>query len=541
VVDHHTYAIGGNSNHEYLGPPDKLSEALSSNTCESCNTYNMLKLTRHVFEWEPNADCADFYERAHLNHMLASQNPADGMMTYFMPLSSGAHREYSDPDNNWTCCHGSGMETHTKHADSVYFYSGASKLYVCQFIPTETELARSRSTSQPVNQFPRRRSCGSEDNRVLSRIASPSCFAIRVGPQSRSKLGLMARSLRILQSPHPSRRSIGPGRVATWSNLICPCICAPRACPTIRSGSPFFTAHWFLPPIWAIRKDPSRGYLFLVTGGRPAADWLAPEGNLEFHTKGAGKPDELVLRPFYAIHHNRYATYFDEFSEEQWKNAEVDYRAEEERQKDLVARTVDSIRIGEMQPERDHNLRSEKNDVRAANGRGFRTPLDGGWLEFEMKADPNSPLDLVSRTGQRAHPAELRDTGRRPKDRRRGPRSQPANAFFDEIYAIPDDLSKGKQKLVVRVQATEHKAARLTCWSQDRAGVDLVGRWSLGSPRGKLTRANPRSMPCPRRFGGNALRCKSCGHLAEIAGRRDRSHTDGIRFDIQARRERGPR
>ncbi|HWA82170.1 MAG TPA: glycoside hydrolase family 127 protein, partial [Fimbriimonadaceae bacterium] len=139
VVEHHTYAIGGNSNHEYLGPPDKLNDALSTNTCESCNTYNMLKLTRHLFEWEPSVEYADFYERAHLNHMLASQDPETGMMTYFMPLSSGGHRDYSDPEDNWTCCHGSGMETHTKHADSVYFHAGAERLWVTQFIPTELD------------------------------------------------------------------------------------------------------------------------------------------------------------------------------------------------------------------------------------------------------------------------------------------------------------------------------------------------------------------------------------------------------------------
>ena len=68
VVHHHTYAIGGNSNHEYLDKPDELSDRLSSNTCETCNTYNMLKLTRHLFEWDPKAEYFDFYEigRAHV-------------------------------------------------------------------------------------------------------------------------------------------------------------------------------------------------------------------------------------------------------------------------------------------------------------------------------------------------------------------------------------------------------------------------------------------------------------------------------------------
>ncbi|HET9435050.1 MAG TPA: beta-L-arabinofuranosidase domain-containing protein, partial [Chitinophagaceae bacterium] len=86
MVKHHTYVIGGNSNYEYCGPQDSLSERLSDATCETCNTYNMLKLTRHLFSWQPSGELMDYYERALYNHILASQNPENGMMTYFVPL-----------------------------------------------------------------------------------------------------------------------------------------------------------------------------------------------------------------------------------------------------------------------------------------------------------------------------------------------------------------------------------------------------------------------------------------------------------------------
>ncbi|RYG18062.1 glycoside hydrolase family 127 protein, partial [bacterium] len=137
VVNHHSYAIGGNSNGEYLGPPDKLAERISTNTAETCNTYNMLKLTRHLFEWDPQASQMDFYERAYLNHILASQDPATGMVTYFVPLATNSFRGYSNKFNDFTCCHGSGMENHTKHGDSAYFHDGAKTLWVNLFMPTE--------------------------------------------------------------------------------------------------------------------------------------------------------------------------------------------------------------------------------------------------------------------------------------------------------------------------------------------------------------------------------------------------------------------
>src|SRR5688572_27519786 len=75
MVDHHSYVIGGNSNYEYCGEPGKLSDRLSDNTAETCNSYNMLKLTRHLFTWEPDSKLADYYERTLYNHILASQNP----------------------------------------------------------------------------------------------------------------------------------------------------------------------------------------------------------------------------------------------------------------------------------------------------------------------------------------------------------------------------------------------------------------------------------------------------------------------------------
>jgi len=467
IVHHHTYAIGGNSNHEYLGAPDKLSDALSSNTCESCNTYNMLKLTRHLIEWQPSVEYADFYEQAHLNHMLASQDPDDGMMTYFMPLSSGAHRDYSDPSDNWTCCHGTGMETHTKHADSVYFHSGASKLYVLQFIPTDLYWKEAGVEIEQRTAFP-------DDGEVsLTVVASKG-----------RRFEMLIRHPGWVSDPYDVKvngkvvaRTDKPGMFVsierTWKRgdkveFTLPMKVRTEAMP----DNPNRVALLYGPLVLAADLGSSRGpsprIPVLVTGDKPVSSWLQLNRSdgldkldgLDFRTVGIARPSELAFRPFYTIHHDRYATYFDIFTEAQWDKAEADYRAEEARQRDLEARTVDLFRIGEMQPERDHNLKAEKNDVRQANGRSFRTPLNGGWMEFEMKTDPAAPLDLVitywgnERTqpdfdilvdGQKIASEDL--TGK------------PHNAFFDVTYSIPESLTKIKDKVVVRVQAAEGKAA----------------------------------------------------------------------------------
>ncbi len=132
VVHERSYVIGGNSDGEHFSPKERLSQALGPNTTETCNTYNMLKLTRHLFCWEPKAEYADYYERALINHILASQNPETGMMCYYVPLRSGMTRGgagmgYNTPENSFWCCTGTGVENHAKYGDSIYFHDPANK------------------------------------------------------------------------------------------------------------------------------------------------------------------------------------------------------------------------------------------------------------------------------------------------------------------------------------------------------------------------------------------------------------------------------
>lgn len=141
VVNDHSYATGGNSNYEYLGAARKLNDYLTDNTTETCNTYNMLKLTRHLFALHPSAGLMDYYEKALYNHILASQNHEDGMMCYFVPLRMGTKKEYSDQFHTFTCCVGSGMENHVKYGESIYF-RGEGWGIVCQSfysVPSELE------------------------------------------------------------------------------------------------------------------------------------------------------------------------------------------------------------------------------------------------------------------------------------------------------------------------------------------------------------------------------------------------------------------
>ena len=153
VVDHHSYVTGGHGNHEYFGRPDELRNRLSDETTETCNVYNMLKLSRHLLLWEPRAEVADYYERALFNHILSSQHPENGPVVYNLSLEMGGHKDFQDPE--WfTCCIGSGMENHSKYGANIYYHS-VDELYVSQYIASVLEWkekgVRLRSTGSPID------------------------------------------------------------------------------------------------------------------------------------------------------------------------------------------------------------------------------------------------------------------------------------------------------------------------------------------------------------------------------------------------------
>jgi DUF1680 family protein/putative cell wall-binding protein len=141
VVDDHSYANGGNSQSEHFHAPDTLHEFATNgetsgygenSTSEVCNEYNMLKLTRGLFQVDPNVKYPDFYEHTYINTILAEQNPETGMMTYFQPMAAGYAKVFGKPEDEFWCDHGTATESFTKLGDSIYFRKDAS-VYVTMF------------------------------------------------------------------------------------------------------------------------------------------------------------------------------------------------------------------------------------------------------------------------------------------------------------------------------------------------------------------------------------------------------------------------
>lgn len=185
----HAYVIGGISQAEHFRAPNAIAGYLTNDTCEHCDTYNMLKLTRELWLLNPdNASYFDYYERALLNHVIGAQNPADphGGITYFTPLSAGGHRgvgpawgggTWSTDYNSFWCCQGTGLEANTKLMDSVYFFNDTT-LTVNLFFPSvltwsQRGITVTQTTSYPVTDTTTLTVTGSVSGSWTMRIRIP--------------------------------------------------------------------------------------------------------------------------------------------------------------------------------------------------------------------------------------------------------------------------------------------------------------------------------------------------------------------------------
>jgi DUF1680 family protein len=314
VVNERSYVTGGNSDNEHFTPKESLSTALGPKTAETCNTYNMLKLTRHLFCRDPRAECADYYERALYNHILASQNPETGMMCYSVPLHSGSHKEYNSANGDFWCCTGTGVENHSKYGDSIYFHDDQT-LYANLFIASELNWQDKGLKLRQETQYPdegRTRFVFSLDKplRLAFQVRHPfwatAGYEVRVNGEPQTKAsapGSYATLDRIWKSgdtvevvmPFGLRTEGFRDNTNRFAILNGPLV----LCAEVQPGQPFPVVVGDTAALRAALK-PIAGHPNSFTGAPTV--FRAPDGQ--------GR--EMTLEPFYKVYGNRsYVVYWD--------------------------------------------------------------------------------------------------------------------------------------------------------------------------------------------------------------------------------------
>lgn len=329
VVRQRSFVFGGNGDRESFFPIGDAWRHLSVGSAETCCTYNMLKLTNHYFCWNASMEAADFYERALVNHILGSQDPATGGMTYYLSMRPGHFKTFSSRWDSCWCCDGTGMENHAKYSRGIYYHD-TEALWVNLYLASELRWRQKGLTIRQHTRFP-------ESNHVRLEVAcatpvratlklrhpywSTPAMAVRLNgkrldagkPGTYLELTRRWRDGDVLEielrtplrlermARHPSTLAIlvGPTVLAAdlGDSLMPP--------PTPIAGADQYQ--------WEKVPDPAP-IPALATEGRPVEDWVRadPEQPLVWHTKGAGRPADVRLVPLYRVARERYLVYFDE-------------------------------------------------------------------------------------------------------------------------------------------------------------------------------------------------------------------------------------
>jgi DUF1680 family protein len=175
VVDHHTYATGGTSNGEFWHKPDGIASELGASAQECCCSYNMMKLTRHLFSQEPDAAHFDYYERMLYNVRSGTQD-RNGMLMYYVSLAPGMYKTFGTPFDAFWCCTGTGSEEYSKLTDSIYFHDDKA-VYVNLYIPSRLDWKERGLVLQQTSKFPLEEKIAF---RVVSAPTEPVALKLRI-------------------------------------------------------------------------------------------------------------------------------------------------------------------------------------------------------------------------------------------------------------------------------------------------------------------------------------------------------------------------
>jgi DUF1680 family protein len=466
VVFHHSFATGGHGKDEYFGPPDQLADRVDGRTAESCNVYNMLKMTRRLFSIHPDIKYADFEERAVFNHVLGSIDPEDGRTCYMVPVGRGVQHEYQDMSRSFTCCVGTGMENHGLYGDGIYYESG-DRLWVNLYAPSTADWQAAGVKVAMDTSFPE----GDTATLKLT-VRRPKQFTLALRRPAWAGGGFSVKVNGKVVKDNSKPDSYVELK-KTWKSgdtvsLVLPKRLSEEPLP----DNPTRAALLWGPLVLAGDLGPERrrgavaeSVPVIVTAKREVSEWLKPVADKPgtFRTAGVGREvssgqaRDVDFVPFYRLHRRTYAIYWDVYTPEGWEKIAEGVAAEQARQRKLEAATVGFVQPGEMQPERDFNQQGEETTPDRVQGRPARRGKK--WFSFDLPVDPTRPSALVVTyfSEERARRTfEILVDGQRVGEQtiERSAPGSGAGHFFDVEYPVPAELVSGKQKVTVRFQAT---------------------------------------------------------------------------------------
>lgn len=418
VVSHHTYITGGNSEWEHFGHPDILDAERTACNCETCNSYNMLKLTSLLFMATGEKQYADYDERTYVNAILSSQNHETGMTTYFQPMASGYFKVYSTPYNKFWCCTGTGMENFTKHVENIY-YCGENILYINRFFASEVQWEEQNLTLKVEGNLLRE-----ETFRI--RIQETGITDRKLAVQKDTDENIDQVSTIAIRQPEwmaysvlPKVSSQSPCEVTEeegfWKLKKCwregdiielslPMQMQVHGLPDADNVAAFTYGPFVLSADFGSfdMKESSTGVdvtvptksqeiidsILLDTEtyqdwkGQIGARLKKTDGKMEFQLMDA-KGQKFIFAPHFLKNQVRYGIYFHIFENE--SEDYVNYRREQKRKQNILNNQHEVIPLGNDQYELAFHIQGHETDSVTAAGKRGRVASPSGWFSYEMQ------------------------------------------------------------------------------------------------------------------------------------------------------------
>lgn len=479
VNKNHTYITGGNSEWEHFGEPKILDAERTNCNCETCNTYNMLKLSRELFKITGDKRFADFYENTFLNAIMSSQNPETGMTMYFQPMATGFFKVYSTPFDSFWCCTGTGMENFTKCNDSIYFHD-EDTVYVNQFISSELTWDEKGLTLSMESEIP------DTDKAVIKihAVNEPVKIGVRYPDWAVKEKTTVTMVTAEGQEISVREENVKEGYmiipVSEPVTIICHFAMTVKAyslpdnshCiglkygPVVLSGAlgteDMEESKTGVDVTIATCNIPMKD--FITVNGKDGKDsteddvteWInniesnvvKTDGKVEFHLKGTDR-DDIVFSTHYKQHKERYGIYWNMVAKDSEALQKHIKNGKEKARLERVS--IDSVPLGNDQYELLHNIKGDNTGAGTFNGLMLRHAWStDGWFSYDMqvKQGINNYLRVKYFSGNAGRTFNIyideelliEETikNKMPGD------------FYDEYYRLPSELIAGKDKVTVK-------------------------------------------------------------------------------------------
>lgn len=408
VTEKRSSVIGGNSVSEHFNPVNDFSSMIKSiEGPETCNTYNMLKLTGQLFATLPKSYYMDYYERALYNHILSTENHDKGGFVYFTPMRPGHYRVYSQPQTSFWCCVGSGMENHAKYGEMIYAHTDKD-LYVNLFIPSVLKWAEKKMVLKQENNFPQNPS-----TKLVFEAAPKSEINLKLrAPEWTNASQIMVSiNSKNIHVPVDADGYININRKWKKGDAVemkMPMHLTAEQLPdqsdyyAFKYGPVVLAAPYGKENQQGLLADDSRGGHIAHGPQIPLNEIPVIEGNasevlnhvqpvngtnLSFSINGLYPSEKfgkgLQLVPFYTIQEERYILYWPQADRDKIQAVQKQRAQQEAETRKLDLITADKIQLGEQQPESDHFFESKDSSTGYMEDRHFRDAK--GWFSYRMK------------------------------------------------------------------------------------------------------------------------------------------------------------